>query len=88
MLLYILRLRQIETRTLEEVKEVLSHKGEGLGRVTCIMLDNMLVPLPDGSVDASMLKQAVDLVNGQLETEIQILPKVPVSWVSQQRIVL
>lgn len=61
---------------------MLAHKGEGLGRVTRIMLDNMVVPLPDGSVDVSMLKQAVDLVNGQLETEVLILPKVPVSWIS------
>lgn len=82
MLLYILRLIQIETRTLEEVKEVLAHKGEGLGRVTRIMLDNMVVPLPDGSVDVSMLKQAIELVNGQLETEVPILPKVHVSCMS------
>ncbi|MCO5593288.1 hypothetical protein L7F22_047296 [Adiantum nelumboides] len=60
---------EIETRTLEEVKEVLAHKGEGLGRVTRIMLDNMVVPLPDGDVDVSMLKQAVELIDGQLETE-------------------
>lgn len=60
---------EIETRTLEEVQEVLAYKGEGRGRVTRIMLDNMVVPLPNGDVDASMLKQAVELVNGQLETE-------------------
>ncbi|KAI5069193.1 hypothetical protein GOP47_0015494 [Adiantum capillus-veneris] len=60
---------EIETRTLDEVKEVLAHKGEGLGRVTRIMLDNMVVPLPNGDVDVSMLKQAVELVDGQLETE-------------------
>ncbi|MCO5569911.1 hypothetical protein L7F22_023625 [Adiantum nelumboides] len=60
---------EVETRTLEEVKEVLAHKGEGLGRVTRIMLDNMVVPLSDGDVDVSMLKQAVELIDGQLETE-------------------
>lgn len=60
---------EIETRTLEEVKEVLTHKGEGIGSVSRIMLDNMVVPLRDGSVDVSMLKQAIELVDGQLETE-------------------
>ncbi|KAH7372442.1 hypothetical protein KP509_17G004700 [Ceratopteris richardii] len=60
---------EIETRTLEEVEEVLANKGEGIGRVTRIMLDNMVVPLSNGDVDVSMLKQAVELVDGQLETE-------------------
>lgn len=60
---------EIETRTLEEVKEVLAHKGEGRGRVTRVMLDNMVVPLSNGDVDVSMLKLAVELVDGQLETE-------------------
>ncbi|GLT35019.1 hypothetical protein SLA2020_095040 [Shorea laevis] len=33
------------------------------------MLDNMVVPLPNGDVDASMLKEAVELINGKFETE-------------------
>ena len=63
-------LLQIETRTLDEVKEVLAHRGKGIGHVTRIMLDNMVVPLPDGDVDISMLKQAVKLIDGQVETEV------------------
>ena len=63
-------LLQIETRTLDEVKEVLAHRGKGIGHVTRIMLDNMVVPLPGGDVDVSMLKQAVKLVDGQVETEV------------------
>lgn len=34
------------------------------------MLDNMVVPLPNGDVDVSMLKDAVQLVNGKFETEV------------------
>lgn len=34
------------------------------------MLDNMVVPLPNGDVDVSMLKDAVQLVNGRFETEV------------------
>lgn len=55
------------------MKEVLAHKGEGIGRVTRIMLDNMVVPLPYGDVDVSMLRKAVQLVDGQLETEVLLL---------------
>lgn len=32
----------------------------------------MVVPLPNGDVDVSLLKEAVDLVNGQFETEVVI----------------
>lgn len=38
--------------------------------LTRIMLDNMVVPQPDGDVDVSMLKEAVDLINGRFETEV------------------
>lgn len=55
---------------MDEVKEVLAHRGKGIGHVTRIMLDNMVVPLADGDVDVSMLKQAVELVDGQVETEV------------------
>ncbi len=34
------------------------------------MLDNMVVPLPNGDVDVSMLKEAVNLINGRFETEV------------------
>ena len=58
---------------MDEVKEVLAHRGKGIGHVTRIMLDNMVVPLADGDVDVSMLKQAVKLVDGQVETEVMCL---------------
>lgn len=34
------------------------------------MLDNMVVPLSNGDVDTSMLKEAVQLINGRFETEV------------------
>lgn len=34
------------------------------------MLDNMVVPQPNGDVDVSMLKEAVELINGRFETEV------------------
>lgn len=34
------------------------------------MLDNMVVPLENGDVDISMLKEAVELINGRFETEV------------------
>eukprot|EP00897_Mesotaenium_endlicherianum_P002596 jgi/Mesen1/2364/ME000156S01513 len=49
---------EVETRTLEEVKEVLSCAGEGQGRVTRVMLDNMVTAGADGSLDVSMLEAA------------------------------
>ncbi|OVA13074.1 Quinolinate phosphoribosyl transferase [Macleaya cordata] len=60
---------EIETRTLEEVKEVLDYASQTKTLLTRIMLDNMVVPLPDGDVDVSMLKEAVELINGRFETE-------------------
>ncbi|CAH9104891.1 unnamed protein product [Cuscuta epithymum] len=61
---------EIETRTLEEVDEVLQYASRtpktSLSR---LMLDNMVVPLPNGDVDVSMLKKAVSLINGRFETE-------------------
>ena len=35
------------------------------------MLDNMVVPLSTGEVDVSMLKEAVKLINGRFETEVE-----------------
>nr|XP_027189793.1 nicotinate-nucleotide pyrophosphorylase [carboxylating], chloroplastic isoform X3 [Cicer arietinum] len=60
---------EVETRTLEEVEEVLHYASQTKTSVTRIMLDNMVVPLPNGDVDISMLKDAVRLVNGRFETE-------------------
>ncbi|CAJ2674430.1 unnamed protein product [Trifolium pratense] len=60
---------EVETRTLEEVEEVLHYASQTKTSLTRIMLDNMVVPLPNGDVDISMLKEAVQLVNGRFETE-------------------
>jgi len=61
---------QVETRTLEEVEEVLHYSSQAKTSLTRIMLDNMVVPLPNGDVDISMLKEAVQLINGRYETEV------------------
>ncbi|GFZ15910.1 quinolinate phoshoribosyltransferase [Actinidia rufa] len=53
---------KVETRTLEEVIEVLQYASEAKTFLTRIMLlDNMVVPQPNGDVDVSMLKEAVDV---------------------------
>ncbi|XP_028100030.1 nicotinate-nucleotide pyrophosphorylase [carboxylating], chloroplastic-like isoform X1 [Camellia sinensis] len=59
----------VETRTLEEVNEALHYASQTKTSLTRIMLDNMVVPLPNGDVDVSMLKEAVDLINGRFDTE-------------------
>ena len=61
---------KVETRTHEEVKEVLQYASQTKTSLTRIMLDNMVVPLPNGDVDVTMLKEAVELINGQFETEV------------------
>ncbi|KAG6537184.1 nicotinate-nucleotide pyrophosphorylase [carboxylating], chloroplastic-like isoform X1 [Zingiber officinale] len=60
---------EVETRTLEELEELLEFSSQNRTSLTRIMLDNMVVPLPNGDVDVSMLKDAVQLVNGRFETE-------------------
>lgn len=60
---------EVETRTLEEVNKVLQYASQMKTSVTRIMLDNMVAPLPNGDVDVSMLKEAVQLINGRFETE-------------------
>uniref|UniRef100_A0A6N2KWR9 nicotinate-nucleotide diphosphorylase (carboxylating) n=1 Tax=Salix viminalis TaxID=40686 RepID=A0A6N2KWR9_SALVM len=60
---------EVETRTLEEVDEVLRYTSQTKSSLTRIMLDNMVVPLPNGDVDVSMLKDAVEMINGRFETE-------------------
>lgn len=52
------------------MKEVLLYASQTKTSLTRIMLDNMVVPLPNGDVDVSMLKDAVQLVNGRFETEV------------------
>ncbi|XP_039173993.1 nicotinate-nucleotide pyrophosphorylase [carboxylating], chloroplastic isoform X2 [Eucalyptus grandis] len=63
---------EVETRTLEEVKEVLNYASETNTFLTRIMLDNMVVPLSNGDVDVSMLQEAVALINGKFDTEISM----------------
>ncbi|CAL9755754.1 unnamed protein product [Musa acuminata subsp. burmannicoides] len=60
---------EVETRTLEELEELLQYATKNKTSLTRIMLDNMIVPLPNGDVDVSMLKDAVQLINGKFETE-------------------
>lgn len=63
---------QVETRTLEEVNEVLQYASQTQTSLTRIMLDNMVVPLQNGDVDVSMLKEAVLLINGRFDTEVPL----------------
>lgn len=60
---------EVETRTLEEVKEVLEYASQNKTSLTRIMLDNMVIPQPDGDVDVSMLKEAVRMIDDRFETE-------------------
>ncbi|XP_059316789.1 quinolinate phosphoribosyltransferase [decarboxylating] 1a isoform X1 [Lycium ferocissimum] len=60
---------EVETRTLAEVREVLEYASQTKTSLTRIMLDNMVTPLSNGDVEVSMLKEAVDLINGRFETE-------------------
>ena len=52
------------------MEEVLHYSSQTKTSLTRIMLDNMVVPLPNGDVDISMLKEAVQLINGRYETEV------------------
>lgn len=52
------------------MKEVLHYASQTKTYLTRIMLDNMVVPLPDGDIDVSLLKEAVDLISGRFETEV------------------
>lgn len=66
---------KVETRTLEEVKEVLEYVSGSETRLTRIMLDNMVVPLENGDIDVTMLTDAVELINGKFETEVCVYVK-------------
>nr|CAH04307.1 putative quinolinate phosphoribosyltransferase [Nicotiana tabacum] len=60
---------EVETRTIAEVREVLDYASQTKTSLTRIMLDNMVVPLSNGDIDVSMLKEAVELINGRFDTE-------------------
>lgn len=55
---------EIETRTLDEVRQVLD-----VGLADRILLDNMVDLRPEGRVDTSRLRDAVDLIDGRVPTE-------------------
>ncbi|CAF0780643.1 unnamed protein product [Didymodactylos carnosus] len=55
---------EIETRTLDEVRQVLEYPTSS-ARLQRIMLDNMVT----SNGDTSMLKQALELINSQFQTE-------------------
>ncbi|GKB08897.1 nicotinate-nucleotide pyrophosphorylase [carboxylating], chloroplastic [Tanacetum coccineum] len=58
------------TRTFEEMREVLDYSSQSETLLSRIMLDNMVVPQPDGDINVSMLKETVQLINGKFETKI------------------
>lgn len=63
---------EIETRTLDEVRAVIEHgeaSGSESGGADIILLDNMAHGLDDGSVDVSMLREAVEIVGDACRTE-------------------
>jgi len=59
---------EIEARTLDEVREVVTH-WDVHGDPDRIMLDNMVPKREDGSIDTSMLKEAAAIVGDRMETE-------------------
>jgi nicotinate-nucleotide pyrophosphorylase (carboxylating) len=68
----IIRPLEVETRTLDEVKEILNvidRAGES-SLVTRIMLDNMVKKDCNGVIDVDMLREALDLIGDRaIETE-------------------
>lgn len=62
---------EVETRTIDEVKEALEVIDSAKdSMVTRIMLDNMVTKEDDGSVNVSMLEEALDLIGDRdIETE-------------------
>ncbi|KAL0733791.1 hypothetical protein Bca4012_010001 [Brassica carinata] len=57
---------KVERRTLEEVLEYVSESKTRLART---MLENVVVPLENEDVDITMLRDAVELISGRVETE-------------------
>lgn len=52
---------------------MLDYASQSKTFLTRIMLDNMVVPLPNGDVDVSMLKEAVKLISKRFETEVCLI---------------
>ena len=59
---------ELETRTIAEVKVALELLKQPDTVVTRVMLDNMVKKV-GGGVDVSMLKEALKLLGGRVETE-------------------
>src|SRR5690606_13094840 len=58
---------EVEVTTLAQLDEVL--RLAGTLRVDRVLLDNMARPLPDGTLDTSLLREAVARAAGRVETE-------------------
>ena len=61
---------EIETRTLDEVREALRAEMLNAGRGDRILLDNMVALSADGKPDVSRLREAMALVAGQIPAEV------------------
>jgi nicotinate-nucleotide pyrophosphorylase (carboxylating) len=59
---------EVEARTLDEVREIAEHHV-ATGDPDRILLDNMVQIRPDGTIDTSILEQALQIVDGRFETE-------------------
>jgi len=57
---------EIETRNLNEVKDVIQF---GKNKIHRVMLDNMVKIKPNNEIDVTMLEDALKLINHQFETE-------------------
>ena len=55
---------EIETRTLDEVRTACTHGGADI-----LLLDNMVTMADEGTVDVSMLEEALAIVDGRARTE-------------------
>jgi len=55
---------EIETRTLDEVRAACNH-----GAADVLLLDNMVTIAADGTVDTSLLRKALTIVDGRARTE-------------------
>lgn len=60
---------EVETRTLAEVETVLEVWAETNGNIDRVLLDNMVHRHEDGTLDVSMLQEAVARIDGRLATE-------------------
>ena len=55
---------EIEAATIDQVREILDSEA-----VDWILLDNMVSLSPDGSIDVSRLRKAVETIDGKILTE-------------------